>query len=84
MRPCQNAMTGNRPEAKIPSKCSRPLTRHRHVRPSTLIAGISERRDRRRLEALAARRPPAGLGAGHSPSYCGPPPPSGGTHVITW
>ena len=20
----------------------------------------------------------------HSPSYCGPPPPSGGTQVITW
>src|SRR5918994_2632696 len=45
---------------------------------------VSDSRNRRGLESLAARRAPPRLGRAHSPSYCGPPPPSGGTHVITW
>ena len=58
---------------------------------------VSERRDQRRFSTLRSRRTPAtsalatGHGAGRShssaryiPLYCGPPPPSGGTQVMTW
>ena len=42
---------------------------------------VAEAGNRRRLEALPAGRSP--VAAHHMPVYCGPPPPSGGTHVIT-
>ena len=37
-------------------------------------------RNRRRLDALNAREG----GGRHMPSYCGPPPPSGGTQSMIW
>jgi hypothetical protein len=38
MRPCQKAMIGCRPAARIVSKCSNPSVRHRSVVPSAAIA----------------------------------------------
>src|SRR4051812_44806872 len=88
-------MIGRRP---VPSNCRwlAPSTRQVKELPSVAIAGtpiaaiaaISARFTREVFHSAIAPHAPHAPDAPHAPvhipSYCGPPPPSGGTQVITW